>query len=175
MFFSCVQLSTTSSIGRTSINTRRRSNQTVPLYATGSSDKWDSWDSGEERNRERALDSKWLQKPGSVFEGSSGDRTARGGRGEGWYDSALIPVVDVSANCVRPNERDTAATVEVRFFPPFYFFISYFLLKVQEHRRSLGGTEISVSAGSRNSSHLLAQMQEVCPPIITSTTPVMST
>lgn len=110
-----------------------------PLYATGSSDKWDSWDSGEERNRDRALDSKWLQKPGSVFEGSSGDRTARGGRGEGWYDSALIPVVDVSANCVRLNERDTAATVEVRFFPPFCFFISYFLLKVQEHRRSLGG------------------------------------
>lgn len=51
-----------------------------------------------------------------ALKGGSSDRTARGGRGvEGWYDSELIPVVDVSANCVRLNERDTAATVEVRF------------------------------------------------------------
>lgn len=43
------------------------------------------------------------------------------GRGV-WYDSAFIPVVDVSANCVRLNERDTAAAVEVH-----YFFSSLFL------------------------------------------------
>lgn len=41
------------------------------------------------------------------------------------FDSTLIPVVDVSANCVRPNERDTTAIVE--FF--FSFSFQYFFLK----------------------------------------------
>lgn len=61
-----------------SIDTRQRYNyQTPPLYVTGSSDKcWDFLS----RERERALDSEWLEKAESVFEGSSSDRTAHEGR-----------------------------------------------------------------------------------------------
>lgn len=136
-FLSCVQFSITPSLNQISINPRRRSSyHTPPIQATGSSDK--CWDSDEER--ERALDSKWLEKAGSVFEGSSSDRTAHGGGGvEGWYGSALIPVVDVSANCVRLNEPDT--TVEVRFFSPSNFFFFFFF------KRS--GTQ-AVSGGNRD-------------------------
>lgn len=76
-----------------------------------------------------ALDRKWLGTAGSVFEASSSDRTARGGKGAGevrgvvGLTAQLIPIDDVSANCVRLNERDTAAAVEVHYF---FSFISFF-------------------------------------------------
>lgn len=60
---------------------------------------------------------------------------------------------------VTPPQQWRFGGFSLLFFPP----------KGQERRRSLGGTEISASAGS---GHLFAPIAEVRPPIVTSTTPV---